>query len=143
MSDIVWTINPENDSFEKIIVRMRSFAHYILKAKNIEYTFEVDEKLNSIVLPMQDRKNLYLVFKEAITNLVKYSCASRVTILLKQENSNILLRVRDNGIGIPDNPETQGNGLINMRRRAEEINASLNIISSNGEGTGIELTLRS
>ena len=80
MSDIVWTINPENDSFEKIIVRMRSFAYQLLKAKKVEYTFEVDEKLNSIALPMQVRKNFYLVFKEAITNVVKYSEASRVSI---------------------------------------------------------------
>ena len=142
MSDIVWTINPENDSFEKIIVRMRSFAHQLLKAKKIEYTFEVDENLNSITLPMQVRKNFYLVFKEAMTNLVKYSGASRVIISLKEESNNILLKIRDNGMGIPNNPEVQGNGLINMRRRAEEINARLNIISLNGEGTGIELTLR-
>ena len=142
MSDIVWTINPENDSFEKIIVRMRSFAHQLLKAKKIEYTFEADEKLNSITLPMQVRKNFYLVFKEAVTNLVKYSGASRVNISLKEESKTILLKIRDNGTGIPNNPETQGNGLINMKKRAEEINASLNIISLNGEGTGIELTLR-
>jgi hypothetical protein len=71
MSDIVWTINPENDSFEKIIVRMRSFAHQLLKAKKVEYTLEVDEKLNSISLPMQVRKNFYLVFKEAIHKCCK------------------------------------------------------------------------
>ena len=142
MSDIVWTINPENDSFEKIIVRMRSFAHQLLKAKKVEYTFEVDEMLNSITLPMQVRKNFYLVFKEAVTNLVKYSGASRVAISLTDENKTIVLKIRDNGIGIPINPETQGNGLINMKRRAQEINASLNIVSLNGEGTGIELTLR-
>jgi two-component sensor histidine kinase len=142
MSDIVWTINPENDSFEKIIVRMRSFAHQLLKAKKMEYTFEVDEKLSSVTLPMQVRKNFYLVFKEAITNLIKYSGASRVSISLKEENRTIVLIIRDNGIGIPVNPETQGNGLINMQRRAEEIHAHLNIISGNGEGTGVELVLK-
>jgi len=141
MSDIVWTINPENDSFEKIIVRMRSFAHQLLKAKKVEYTFEADEKLNSVALPMQVRKNFYLVFKEAITNLVKYSGASRVAISLNADNKSIILLIRDNGIGIPVNFETQGNGLMNMKRRAEEIHAHLNIISANGEGTGIELTL--
>jgi len=142
MSDIVWTINPENDSFEKIIVRMRSFAYQLLKAKKIEYTFEADEKLNSIVLPMQVRKNFYLVFKEAITNLVKYSEASRVFISLSGDNKMIFLRIRDNGKGIPDNAETQGNGLMNMKRRAAEINASLNIRSNDGEGTSIELMLK-
>ena len=142
MSDIVWTINPENDSFEKIIVRMRSFAYQLLKAKKVEYTFEADEKLNSIALPMQVRKNFYLVFKEAITNLIKYSGATRVSILLTEENKAIVLQIRDNGRGIPINAETQGNGLMNMKRRAEEINANLNIRSADGEGTGIELLLR-
>ena len=142
MSDIVWTINPENDSFEKIIVRMRSFAHQLLKAKKVEYTFEVDEKLNSIVLPMQVRKNFYMVFKEAVNNLIKYSHASRVSISLTEKNSSIFLNIRDNGIGIPVNHETMGNGLLNMSRRAEEINAELNIVSGNGEGTAIELMLK-
>ena len=103
----------------------------------MEYTFEVDEKLNSVTLPMQVRKNFYLVFKEAITNLIKYSGANRVSILLKEENKNIILNIRDNGIGIPVNAETQGNGLMNMKRRAEEIHAHLNIHSANGEGQGL------
>jgi len=142
MSDIVWTINPENDSFEKIIVRMRSFAHQIFKAKKVEYTFEVDEKLSSIALPMQVRKNFYLVFKEAVTNLIKYSGATRVSISLIEKNKTIFLQIRDNGKGIPVNAETLGNGLMNMTRRAKEIGAELNIISPNTGGTEIELMLK-
>ena len=94
MSDIVWTINPENDSFEKIIARMRSFAYQLLKAKKVEYTFEADDKLASITLPMQVRKNFYLVFKEAITNLVKYSEATRVKICLYEGNKKYFSRWR-------------------------------------------------
>ena len=142
MSDIVWTINPENDSFEKIIIRMRSFAYQLLRVKKVEYTFEVDEKLNSIALPMQVRKNFYLVFKEAITNVVKYSEASRVSIDLFEKNKIIMLRIRDNGKGIPVNAQTLGNGLMNMTRRAKEISAELNIISANDGGTEIELMLK-
>jgi len=142
MSDIVWTINPENDSFEKIIIRMRSFAYQLLKAKKVEYTFEVDEKLNSIALPMQVRKNFYLVFKEGITNVIKYSEASRVSISLYEKNKIIMLRIRDNGKGIPVNAQTLGNGLMNMTRRAKEISAELNIISANNGGTEIELMLK-
>lgn len=142
MSDIVWAINPQNDSFEKIITRMRSFAYQLLKAKKIEFTFEADEKLNSISLPMQVRKNFYLVFKEAITNLVKYSGATRVSISLHEKNKTILLQIKDNGTGIKISPETQGNGLLNMKRRAEEINAAINIESATGIGTGIEMELK-
>ena len=121
---------------------MRSFAYQLLKARQVEYSFEVDEKLNRLSLPMQVRKNFYLVFKEAITNLVKYSGASRVLISLYEENKAIILKIRDNGKGIPDNPETQGNGLMNMKRRAEEIHARLLVHSANGEGTSIELMLK-
>jgi two-component sensor histidine kinase len=142
MSDIVWTINPENDSFERIIVRMRSFAHQLFKAKKVEYSFEADDKLNVIALPMQVRKNFYLVFKEAVTNILKYSEATRVSIMLREVNSAILLAIRDNGKGIPVNAETNGNGLLNMKRRAEEIHAKLTIHSSQTEGTGIELMLK-
>ena len=90
---------------------------------------------------MQVRKNFYLVFKEAITNVIKYSQAKRVAIFLFEKNKTIMLRIRDNGRGIPVNAETQGNGLLNMSRRAAEINAELNIISGEGAGTEIELML--
>ena len=82
MSDIVWTINPENDSFENIILRMRSLAYNLLRAKNIEFIFKADESLNNIKLSMENRRNLFLIFKEAINNLVKYSEASKVSIQL-------------------------------------------------------------
>ena len=141
MSDIVWAINPENDSFEKIIIRMRSFAHQLFKARKVEYTFEVDEKLNKMVLPMQVRKNFYLVFKEAITNVIKYSEASRVLILLYEDRGAIMLKIRDNGKGIPTDAKAKGNGLLNMTRRATDIKATLNIISKEGGGTEIELLL--
>ena len=91
---------------------------------------------------MQVRKNFYLVFKEAVTNIVKYSQANRVSISLHERNKNIILKIRDNGKGIPVNAETQGNGLLNMKRRAEEIHARLNINSVEEEGTEIELTLK-
>jgi signal transduction histidine kinase len=142
MSDIVWTINPDNDSFEKIIVRMRSFAYQLFKAKNMEYTFEAAENLDSIPLPMRVRKNFYLVFKEAITNIVKYSQASRIKISLTSENDTVLLRVQDNGKGIPVNAETQGNGLMNMKRRAEEISGQLVINSDHLNGTSIYFSLK-
>ena len=142
MSDIVWTINPENDSFEKIIARMRSFAHNLLKAKQVEYSFEADEKLNSLQLPMQVRKNFYLIYKEAINNLVKYSQASKAEISVYERNNAIVMSIRDNGVGIPAHPDYQGNGLMNMKRRAGEIHADLTIASENGDGTRIELRLK-
>lgn len=142
MSDIVWTINPENDSFEKILFRMRSLTHQLMKAKKIEYTFDADEKLNIQKLPMQMRKNFYLIFKEALNNLVKYSNADRASIFLQQKENSIELFIRDNGIGFDSSNPPRGNGLHNMKNRANEIGAQLDIESESGKGTSVKLNLK-
>jgi two-component sensor histidine kinase/streptogramin lyase len=142
MSDIVWSINPENDSFDKIIFRMRSLTYNLLKVKKIDCSFKADESLNALKLPMQTRRNFYLIFKEALNNLVKYSHAARASVTLLHENRQVVLIVRDDGVGFDTSAKYNGNGLNNIRKRAGEINAVLNIESSAGEGTTVELNLK-
>ena len=142
MSDIVWAINPQNDSFDKIIFRMKSLTYNLLKAKKIECTFKSDEELSKINLSMEIRKNFYLIFKEALNNLVKYSEASRASVLVAYEGRNISFIIRDNGIGFNSNSANYGNGIINMKRRAEEIKAELKIESEPGKGTSVQLNLK-
>jgi len=142
MGDIVWTINPENDSFAKIIFRMKSLAYNLFRAKKIEFTFHADEILNEKKLSLEERRNFYLIFKEAINNLVKYSNATQAAITLTNENDLIRLLIRDNGVGFDTTQDTIGNGLKNMKRRADEMKAELKIESRKGNGTQIELTLK-
>jgi signal transduction histidine kinase len=142
MSDIVWTINAENDSFEKIIFRMKSLAYNIFRAKKIEFTFHADETLNEKKLSLEDRRNFYLIFKEAVNNLVKYSNATRAAITLTSEKDIIRLRIQDNGAGFDTSHETAGNGLKNMKRRAEEMKAGFKLESQPGNGTQIELIVK-
>ena len=142
MSDIVWTINPENDSFENIILRMRSLAFNLFRAKNIEFTFRADESLNKIKLSMETRRNLFLIFKEAINNIIKYADASLVSILLVNDASLIKLIIRDNGKGFDTLLPSNGNGLNSMKRRSKEMKAGLQVASEIGAGTSIELTLK-
>jgi len=143
MSDIVWTINPENDSFENIILRMRSLAFNLLRAKNIEFIFKADEGLDNIKLSLENRRNLFLIFKEAINNLIKYADASKVSIQLLREGSLVKLVISDNGKGFDTTQRSTGNGLNSMKRRAGEMKAQLQIESVIEEGTRIDLTLRS
>jgi len=142
MSDIVWTINPENDSLDKIIFRMRSLVHSLMKAKKIEYIFEANENMSDLKLPMITRKNFYLIFKEAMNNLVKYSSATRAFISLSTSEREIELLIQDNGIGFDMNNVARGNGILNMNRRAKEIKADFRIESSVGNGTNVELKLK-
>ncbi|MEO6251792.1 MAG: tetratricopeptide repeat protein, partial [Ferruginibacter sp.] len=142
MSDIVWTINPENDTFENVIARMRSLAYLLLKAKQIEFIFRADENLNHLSLPMPVRKNFYMLFKEAINNLVKYSNATNASFHISLDNNNVKLLIHDNGVGFDEEHVLMGNGIKNMKRRAAEIGAQLLIESAEGKGTNIELSFK-
>jgi sugar lactone lactonase YvrE/two-component sensor histidine kinase len=141
MSDIVWTINPQHDSFEDIILRMRSFSYNLLRAKGIENIFRADESLNNLKLSLENRRNFYLFFKEAVNNLVKHSGASKSEIVLYSENHSVVLLIRDNGNGFDTSKEYNGNGIISMRKRAEEMRALLSIESLINCGTTIQLKM--
>ena len=142
MSDIVWTVNSENDSFENIIFRMNSLAYNLFSAKKIEFTFDADETLNTKKLSLEERRNFYLIFKEAVNNLVKYSNATYASITLTEKDKRIRLRIRDDGVGFDTSKDFAGNGLKNMKRRADEMQAEFIIDSQSGSGTQIDLVLK-
>jgi signal transduction histidine kinase len=141
MADIVWSINPENDEFERVIMRMRGFAFDLLGASNIDFEFDADEEVEKIKLPMEARKNLYLIFKEATNNMVKYAEADKAMFALKGEKDKLTMMIQDNGKGFDTSKESYGNGLKNMKKRAVEMRAQLWIDSMPGEGTTIKLEL--
>src|SRR5687767_15598621 len=129
MADIDWTINPENDQIDKIILRMRNFAYELLGAKQIDFRFVSDGDTAHLKLPMVARRNLYLIFKEATNNMVKYAAASKAMFSIKGTEGKLLMLIEDNGKGFDRSNETEGNGLKNMKKRAAEIGAILHIDS--------------
>ncbi len=141
MADIVWTINPENDQFEKFILRMKGFAYELLGAKGIDFEFVADEDLSNLKLPMDVRKNLYLIFKEATNNMVKYADANKAKFVIKREKDNLIMMISDKGKGFDMNELTDGNGIKNMKKRADEIGAHLLMESCPGNGTSIQLII--
>jgi len=148
INDIVWTVNPMNDKFENILLRMRSFVSELSEGKNLRLNFDVDANCNVISLGMNERKNFYLVFKEAVNNAIKYSEATEVQVKVKVTDQVLTLIVRDNGVGFDpltrngDSTGQGGNGLRNMKIRAEEIRGELKIDSVIGQGTTVELRLK-
>ncbi len=141
MTDIVWTINPENDQFENIILRMRSYAYELLGAKDIGFDFTADEGLADIKLPMDIRKSLFLIFKEATNNIMKYSKADKAMFSIQNEKNNLFMVITDNGRGFNTDQATEGNGLKNMKKRALEIGGQLLVESLPGHGTTIKLII--
>ena len=141
MDDIVWSIKPSNDSMQKITARMREFATSVLEAKEIDLDFTVDEKVYDIKLGMEARRDFFLVFKEAVNNAAKYSKASTVSIHVGIQYKKLVLSVKDNGSGFDVAAADGGNGLGNMRKRADAMNGSVRVTSDAGKGTEVTVSI--
>lgn len=140
IGDMVWSINPRNDSMNQVITRMREFATEIFESKGIEYRFIVKTS-EGLSLPSDQRKNLFLIFKETVNNAAKYSQASLVEIDLYQTDQRLVMRVKDNGRGFDEKTGQKGNGLRNLRERAKELNADLTLKSVLDQGTEVKVQL--
>ncbi len=144
MSDIVWSINPNNESFEQLQNRMRAFAVLMFTPNEIAFTFHAPHNINKIPFSMQRRRNIYLIFKEAVSNIVKYAGSNVVNIDLTFHENIFCMRITDNGKGFnQDSMEVfNGNGIKNMRSRAKDMNAEFSIQSGLSEGTAIKVTFK-
>lgn len=139
MSDIVWAIKPANDAFKNIESRMLNFAAELCNAKNIELDMERNETMDEVKIKMEQRKDLYLIFKEAVNNAVKYSECTKLKVRFSKSNNVFVMMVSDNGKGFTPGNGKSGNGLDNMRKRAENQKGKLEIESAPNAGTTIKL----
>ncbi|MCI0691882.1 hypothetical protein L0337_07725 [candidate division KSB1 bacterium] len=137
MSDVVWSINPQHDSGEALQRRLSVFAHEICRAKNIALHFEVSEQMAGIKLHPELRRNLLLIAKEALHNAVKYSGSPSVSVKIELKGRNIIAAIADCGKGFEINSPSHGNGLNNMRSRAEKLGGACEIVSAPGQGTRV------
>ena len=141
MSDIVWAINPKNDKLEAMMSRMKEFAADICEAKGIDLDFSIPTELEKLSLNLAKRKNLFLVFKEAVNNAVKYSRCNLLQVTFKKSGNKLQMMIRDNGKGFDNTTVTGGNGLRNMKERAEECGGHVQIESIIKKGTSIILEI--
>ncbi|WP_081634869.1 ligand-binding sensor domain-containing protein [Lunatimonas lonarensis] len=141
MDDIVWSIKPQNDSMDRIIARMREFANQALEAKNIDFQMEVAEEVFKVKLPMDARRDLFLIFKESVNNLAKYAKCTKAHIRFSFKKGKLQVYIKDNGQGFDLEKADAGNGLSNMKKRAQNMGGELKIISQKGVGTEVLLTV--
>lgn len=141
INEIVWFINPKNDSSEQLLQRMKIVALELIAERNISYDINFDESLNHTNLTMEQRRNIYLIYKEAINNAVKYAYCSHIKLILTLQNNILVMKIDDNGKGFNETTINYGNGIYNMQNRAKEMNASININSKENQGTNICLEL--
>ncbi len=140
ITDMVWVVKPEENEQGSLRERMERFAYDICNCAGIELELDIaDTKKNT--LTMDQRKNIYLIFKEAVNNAVKYSGTEKLTVELTQKGKNLILNVKDYGRGFDPATVKSGNGLGNIQKRAKELNAELDISTRTGEGTAVKLVM--
>lgn len=143
MSDVIWSIDARKDKIEDLIHRMREYADDILLPLNIQYALTVKRIDAQHRVPPTIRQELYLIFKESLTNVTKHSDATKVYITLGNIEGIFVMEIQDNGKGVPRHNSSvinSGQGLSNIKMRAQRIKARVEIIKD--EGYTIRLRMR-
>lgn len=139
MRDIVWAINPSRDSVLEMTRKMRQYAEETFVPNNVALRFNAPNERVSTPLPMDLRREMFLIFKEAVNNAARHSDCTRIEIDFVVSSKQIVLQITDNGRGFDPGSESEGNGLANMRSRTEKIGGRFEIDSEPGGGTKIRI----
>ncbi|MEJ7589626.1 MAG: 7TM diverse intracellular signaling domain-containing protein, partial [Ferruginibacter sp.] len=133
MNAIIWTMSSSNDSLDNMVAYIRSYALEYFENTGIDCQIQLEEDIPNIAVSGEIRRNVYLVVKEALNNVLKHSGATSVCITLKKEAGGLSLYIHDNGSGINfDKLRRFGNGLINMKKRMDKSNILFTIENKNG-----------
>ncbi len=140
ISEIIWMMYNENSYPDSLFAYIRRHTSEMLGNTGIKYELHLPETFENTKISQRVRRNIFLIFKETLNNIVKYAEAQNVYIEFKQtENGTYKIVVKDDGKGFDLNSVEQGNGLKNIRQRAKEIGAEAQIVSEPGKGTTIEI----
>jgi ligand-binding sensor domain-containing protein/two-component sensor histidine kinase len=139
MGDIVWAIDPRRDTHQDLVRRMRQSAIDMLGAAGVEVRFVVSGDDQPRRVGADFRRQVFLIFKEAVHNAARHAVCSNVEIEVLMERSGLTLSIRDDGAGFDTGSVSEGQGLTSMRRRAESLGGSVEV-RSGSEGTTVILT---
>jgi len=142
MSDIIWSINPLNDSWDNIASKFRRYASELFESKGIAHSIEMPERDLSVNFDPERRRQFWLLFKEIVTNAAKHSRCTEVQVRLTVREGQIKLTVSDNGSGFDSVNPPPGHGLKNIEARVQLLAAKVGLKTTPGEGTRWEITFR-
>ena len=137
MNDIVWSVNPQRDYLSDLIQRMRRFSSDVLGGSDIDFHFRAQVPEDSVAIAASVRREVYLIFKEAVNNLVRHSACTRAEVEISVERSSLNVQIDDNGKGLCERRNNTGTGLQSMKERAHRIGASIDFTA--GEDGGLRI----
>lgn len=141
INDTIWALNPSFDTFEKLLERIKSFASGLLSSNDIAFAIENNLTNKQLDLSIEQRRNLYLIIKEAINNVAKHASANKVVLKINEDEKGIKISIEDNGKGFDARKIYEGNGLENYKKRAIESEIDVKIVSKIDIGTSVDVFL--
>ena len=142
--DVLWALNPQSDNLYEILTHIKDFGNELFTDTAIEFEFQgIEDSLNEIKLPMEYSRNIPMIFKELLNNILKHAHASHVTLSLNDiDKSSIHLVLKDNGCGFEQDAARKGQGINNVITRIKRIGGEMEFKSCKGEGTLIDLRIK-
>jgi signal transduction histidine kinase len=141
MSDIVWMMNPKYDEGGNLREKIEQYISRIKEIAPFQIQLDMASEIDEIKFPMEIRKSIFLIFKEAINNAIKYSNATQLNIGLRILDKKLQLCIDDNGKGFDKTTVTSGNGLETMCLRAKSCKGNFNIESTLDKGTQVNVII--
>ena len=141
MDDIIWSVNSHNDSLQETMARMRRYAAELFDNSAMNCYLQLDEHSGNKKLSMEQRRDVYLIYKEALNNIHKHADAGNIWIDVRQNQNHLLMHIKDDGNGFNTNLVTHRNGLKNLQSRVEKWNGKIRIQSEENKGTNIEIKI--
>lgn len=136
MSHIIWAMNPENDHISNLLAYIREHAVEFMESCGLQCELLFPEQTPEITLTQEARRNIFLVVKESLNNIVKHASAKNVSISVSVTGKLMILTIKDDGAGFDvHNCRKNGNGLRNMEKRMDQVNGTYQISSEPGKGT--------
>lgn len=139
LREIIWGLNPQNDTFDNLIAYVREYATGYLEDAGITSNIHFPEPLPDLHISHELRRNVCMIVKEALHNIARHAAATHVDVVLKTNHSYFSLYVTDNGCGMIAKQTTKGNGLNNMRTRTERIDGKFTVTTNEGLGTTLAI----
>ncbi|HEY4326681.1 MAG TPA: two-component regulator propeller domain-containing protein [Mucilaginibacter sp.] len=142
LQDIIWVLNPKNDSLNSLILYIKEYAESFFAPAVLDYEFSSQNADEQITLSEEQRRNIFLAVKESCNNILKHANCSKVHINVRLHANSFIISVNDNGHGFDtDKVGVFSNGLQNIRNRMYQIGAVCTVISNKNDGTTVTLTV--
>ncbi len=141
LDDIIWSVNSNHDTLEETVARMRRYAAELFDAADISYDLHLDAVFEEKKLIMEQRRDLYLLYKEAVNNTFKHAEAKQVNIKISIKHNLLVLYIRDDGKGFETKKQFHRHGLEGMKERVKRWKGQIQIESAENKGTSLTIQM--